>query len=90
MKITSSGPIADAIPSTLPETGSGTGLDEDLEKDFALAREQVNVLLPRGDKRNGPGMADAGSSCGQRLALANVVPDVAMNFQRNARKKGGS
>ena len=44
LKITSSDPIVDKIPATLPETGN---LDEDLEKDFASARENLAVLLPR-------------------------------------------
>ena len=45
---TSSDPIVDTIRASLPET---VNLDEDLEKDFASARENLTVVLSRRDKR---------------------------------------
>ena len=72
---TSSDPIVDTIRASLPET---VNLDEDLEKDFASARENLTVVLSRRDKRDGTYMAGAGSSCGLG---PNGGSDVEMNDQ---------
>ena len=63
--------------------GAWTGQDEEHEKDFALARERIDVVCARGDKRGIPGMSGAHDSRGHGLALTsglNPVPDVAMEW----------
>ena len=62
MKVTPSDPIADTMPAALSEVRD---LDEDQEKNHALASEKLAKLVPSGDKKRG--------SIG--------VPDVDMNGQ---------
>ena len=60
----------DTVPPTLPET---VDVDEGHERKIEMAREQLALLLPRRDTRNGTDMAAVGNPAGAAVNNATML-----------------